>query len=128
MTVRRKPGPPAAAPAGLSDASVGGGITVMVNVNAFVGPPPGGGVKTVTGTVPPAAMSLAAIFADSWLLATKVVGRSLPPQRTTDADTKFEPVTVKVKSGPPAAFVVGDIEVSVGAGFVVKSIFMGPVR
>ena len=38
---------------------------------------------------------------------------------TTEVDTKPVPFTVNVKPAPPAVVVVGDIEVSVGAGLLI---------
>jgi hypothetical protein len=76
------------------------------------------GVKTVTGTVAPVAMSLALIGAVSCVLLTKVVVRLLPFQRITDVIAKFVPVAVNVNAAPPAVALVGEIELSVGTGFV----------
>jgi hypothetical protein len=76
------------------------------------------GVKTVTGTVAPVAMSLALICAVSCVLLTKVVVRLLPFQRITDVIAKFVPVAVTVNAAPPAVALVGEIELSVGTGFV----------
>jgi len=42
----------------------------------------------------------------------------LPFQRTTDVMAKFVPVVVSVKVEPPANALLGEIEVSVGTGFV----------
>jgi hypothetical protein len=39
-----------------------------------------------------------------------------PFHATTEPETKLEPVTVNVKSGPPRVAVVGEIAVIVGAG------------
>jgi hypothetical protein len=75
-------------------------------------------VKTVTGTVAPVAMSLALICAVSCVLLTKVVVRGLPFQRITDVIAKFVPVAVNVNAAPPAVAVAGEIELSVGTGFV----------
>ena len=74
---------PTAAVLGEIEVSVGAGL-LIVNVEALEVPPPGVGLKTVTGAVPAVAMSPARIWAWSWMLLTKVVVRSLPFQRTTD--------------------------------------------
>jgi hypothetical protein len=42
----------------------------------------------------------------------------LPFQRTTDVMAKFVPVVVSVKAAPPANALLGEIEVSVGTGFM----------
>src|SRR5262249_28320629 len=47
---------------------------------------------------------------------TNVVGRGLPFQSTTDAGTNPMPLTVKEKLVPPAAALVGEMEVIVGVG------------
>src|SRR5712691_10188214 len=46
-----------------------------------------------------------------------VVTRLLPFHFTTEAGTKFEPLTVKVKAAPCAVFLFGERLVSVGTGF-----------
>src|SRR5207247_2103434 len=109
--------PPAAALLGESELSVGTGL-LIVNVCALEAPPPGVGLKTVTGAVPGVAMSLATICTWSWVPLTNVVDRSLPFQRTTDEAMKFVPVAVRVNPAPPAAALGGEIELSVGAGLL----------
>ena len=42
----------------------------------------------------------------------------MPFQRTTDVMAKFVPVAVSVKAALPATALVGEIELSVGTGFV----------
>ena len=113
------PAPPATMLVGAMDVSVGLGFgAVIVNVCALEIPPPGVGLKTVTGAVPAVAMSLARICAWSWVLLTKVVVRVMPFQRTTDVMAKFVPVVVSVKVAPPANALLGAIELRVGTGFV----------
>jgi len=53
---------------------------------------------------------------------TNVVGCGAPFQSTTELLTKFVPVSVIVNAGTPALIVFGEIEVSVGTGFVVPEI------
>src|ERR1043166_8171624 len=89
---------------------------VTVRVSAFEVPPPGAGVKAVMLSAPPAAMSPARMVAESWVGPTKVVARGLPFARTTEFPAKLEPETVRVKSVPPPATVLGDRLDSVGAG------------
>src|SRR5215470_1152231 len=97
-------------------ASAGGGATVKAN-EADV-PPPGAGVKTVTGTVPAVATSAAAIAVVRRVALTKVVGRSAPFQRTTDPLTKPLPSTVSVNAVVPAGTLAGVSALSVGTGAV----------
>jgi len=52
------------------------------------------------------------------VLETKVVGRSLPFQRTFALLTKFVPVMVRVNPPLPATVVDGLIVVIVGAGLL----------
>jgi len=63
-------------------------------------------------------MSVAVMLAVSCVEDTKVVVRLEPFQRTTEVVTKFVPVTVRVKAGPPAMADVGLIPVVVGRGFM----------
>src|SRR5207249_10488864 len=82
--------------------------------------PPGVGLETVTETVPAVAIAAAVIWAVSWRWLTNVVVRLLPFQRMTEVIAKlfvFE-VAVSVNAAPPAVALVGEIELSVGAGFV----------
>jgi hypothetical protein len=51
----------------------------------------------------------------SWF-ETNCVGRLNALHTTTEPETKFAPVTVKVKPGPPRVALVGAIAVIVGAG------------
>src|SRR5205809_1167862 len=113
--------PPAAALLGESELSVGTGL-LIVNVWALEAPPPGVGLKTVTGAVPTVAMSPARICAVSCVLLPKVVVLALPFHRTTDEVLKFVPVTVSVKAGPPAVALLGEIELSVGAGLLMVKV------
>ena len=117
VTVSVNPAPPAVALAGAIEVSVGAGL-LIVNVCALDVPPPGVGVKTVTGMVPAVAMSLAEIAAVSCVLLTNVVVRLLLFQRMTDVIAKFVPVAVTVNAAPPAVALVGEIEPRVGTGFV----------
>src|SRR5579863_6848785 len=45
-----------------------------------------------------------------------VVTATVPPKLTTEAATKFVPLTVSVKAVPPAVTVFGDTEVTAGMG------------
>src|SRR4029077_7723005 len=92
---------PAVALLGDTEVSVGTGL-LIVNVTALEVPPPGVGEKTVTEAVPAVAMSAAVMAAVSCVPLTKVVARALPFHCTTEAATKFVPVTVRVKALPPA--------------------------
>ena len=81
---------------------VGPTVSMMLKVTAPEVPPPGGGVKTVTLAEPTAAMSAALIVALSCVGLTKVVVRLTPFHCTTEAGTKFVPLTMSAKLGPPA--------------------------
>src|SRR5205809_766045 len=113
--------PPAAALLGESELSVGTGL-LIVNVCAPEAPPPGVGLKTVTGAVPGVAMSFARICAWSWVLLRKVVVRIAPFQRTTDELLKFVPVAVSVNAALPASALGGEIELSVGTGLLIVNV------
>src|SRR2546426_952605 len=55
---------------------------------------------------------------ESCVAETYVVARSAPFQRTTELVTRFVPVTVSVKPGPPAVAEVGVNPVEVGTGLL----------
>ncbi len=56
------------------------------------------------------------------MLETKVVGRSLPFQRTTELLTKFVPVMVRVNPPLPVTTVAGLMLLIVGNGFVMVKV------
>src|SRR6266404_1726106 len=122
VAIRGNPAPPAATLVGEIELSVGAGLLLIVNVCALEAPPPGVGLKTVTGAVPAVATSFARICAWSWVLLTKVVVRLAPFQRTTDELLKFVPVAVSVNAPLPATALVGEIELSVGAGLLIVNV------
>ena len=114
--VRVKVGDPATMAFGLREVAVGTGL-MMVTVSGVDVPPPGVGLETVTEAVPVAAMSAAVILACRLVLEMKVVGRLAEFHSMVEEETKLEPVTVKVKAGPPAMTVAGLREETEGAGF-----------
>ena len=122
VAIRVNPAPPAATLVGEIKLSVGAGLLLIVNVCALEAPPPGVGLKTVTGAVPAVATSFARICAWSWVLLTRVVVRLTPFQRTTDALLKFVPVATSVNAALPATALVGEIELSVGAGLLIVNV------
>lgn len=98
--------PPPIAFLGDNETSCAGGFVPGVTTtkkSVFDKPPPGPGVKTMTGNVAAAMMSAAATNVCNWLLLTNVVVRSVPFQRTTDVGRKPVPVIVNVKPAAPAA-------------------------
>jgi hypothetical protein len=121
VMVRVNPPLPATVVAGLMLLIVGAGL-VMVKVAVLDVPPPGAGLKTVTFAVPAVATSLAGMAASNRVLETKVVGRSLPFQRTTELLTKFVPVMVRVNPPLPATVVAGLMLLIVGKGFVMVKV------
>ena len=84
-----------------------------VNVSAFDVLPPE--FATVTAAVPGEATSAAGIAAVSWELLRNVVVRFEPFHLTVELEAKLEPLTVKVRAGPPAFTEFGLILVSTGA-------------
>src|SRR3989440_6085858 len=122
VAIRVNPAPPAATLVGEIELSVGAGLLLIVNVCALEAPPPGVGLKTVTGAVPAVATSFARICAWSWVLLTKVVVLLTPFQRTTDAVLKFVPVAISGNAALPATALVGEIELSVGAGLLIVNV------
>jgi hypothetical protein len=53
---------------------------------------------------------------------TNVVVLAAPLNFTTDVDTKPVPFTVNVNAAPPAVALVGEIDVSVGAGLLIVNV------
>src|SRR5262249_20248105 len=76
------------------------------------------GLTTPIARLPVDAMSLAGIAAVSCVPLTNVVVRFEPFTWTTDPFTKFEPIAVSVKPGPPAVAVLAAMLVSIGGGTV----------
>jgi hypothetical protein len=71
---------------------------------------------TVTASAPVEAMLEAGMAAVNCVELTKMVAVADPPKLTTEAATKFVPLTVSVKAALPAAVLLGEIVVIVGAG------------
>ena len=118
LTVRVKAAPPAVALEGERLVRVGTGLdALMVKAEAVEVPPPGVGLKTVTWAVPAVAMSVDVIAAVSCEALTYVVDRADPFQFTTEAFSKPEPLTVRLKAAPPEVALEGDRVVMVGTGF-----------
>src|SRR6266404_29508 len=115
FTVRVKSAPPKSVLDGDSEEIVGTAL-LIANVCAAEVPPPGVEVTTVTEAVPVVAMSAAVIAAVSWMALTNVVVRAAPFHCTVLPLTKPVPLTVSVKAAPPTVALVGDTDVSVGAG------------
>ena len=120
LTVRVNAAEPAIAVAGDNEVTVGTAL-LIVNDTAF-DVPPGAGFVTVTVAVPAAAISAAVIAAVSWVALTNVVVLAAPLNFTTDVDTNPVPFTVNVNAAPPAVALVGEIEVSVGAGLLMVKV------
>jgi hypothetical protein len=124
LTVKTKPVLPAEVEVGLRELVVGTEFIAVVTVNvcAFDVPPPGVGFTTVTLEVPTVVTSAAVIIAVSVELETKVVARDEPFHSTTEPDTKFVPLTVRVKSELPAEVEVGFSESLVGTGLLIVNV------
>src|SRR6267143_5645078 len=121
FTVRVNASPPANALPGASPLSVGAGLLIE-NARATEVPPAGGGVTTVTGAVPAAAMSAAVIAAVSWVALTKVVVRAAPFHCTPEPLMNPVPFTVRVKSAPPKSVLDGDSEEIVGTALLIANV------
>jgi len=95
---------------------------VIVKLKALDVPPPGGGLTTVTATVPGFATSAAVMAAMSCALLTNVVARAEPFHCTCELDTNPLPFTVRLKAPEPAATLDGLVALPaeiVGTGFEV---------
>jgi hypothetical protein len=99
LTVRMNSEPPAVAEFGLKLAITGVGGLMVNEAGAEVTPP---GASTVTLTVAWEAIRFAGTDAVHWFELTKPVDRGDPFHCTTDPGRNPEPLTVKVKEGPPA--------------------------
>jgi hypothetical protein len=112
--------PPAVAEAGAIEVSVGPETALIVNDRLPDVPPPGAGFVTVTVAEPAVTISAAVIAAVNCVALTNVVVLAAPLNFTTDVDTNPVPLTltVRVKAAPPAVALVGESEVSVGAGLL----------
>ena len=120
LTVSVNAAEPATALEGEIELSVGTGL-LIVNDTAFDAPL-GAGFVTVTVAVPAVAISAAVIAAVNCVALTKVVVLVAPLNFTTDVDTNPVPLTVRVKAAPPAVALVGEREVTVGAGLLMVKV------
>src|SRR5512132_414142 len=116
VTVSVIAGLPTAALVGAIDASDGGGYWTT-KVRASDVPPPGPGETTVTLAGPADARSADEMSAVSWVVLTKLVGRSTPFHRTTDARTKSLPCAWRCNEPLPTRTAAGEIDASEGVGF-----------
>jgi hypothetical protein len=122
VRVNVKAPPPAVAEVGAIKASVGPAAALIVKDTVADVPPPGAGFVTVTFAVPAVAISAAVTAAVNWVALKNVVVLAAPLNFTTDVDTKPVPFTVRVKAAPPAVALVGEREVSVGAGLLMVKV------
>ena len=106
LTVSVNAAEPATAVEGDSELIVGAGL-LIVNDAAF-DVPPGGGLVTVTFTVPDVTISAAVIAADNCVALVRVVVLATPLNLTTDSPTKPLPFTVSVNAAPPAVALLGE--------------------
>jgi hypothetical protein len=61
------------------------------------------------------------------MLLTKVVVKVEVFQCTLEPETKFDPLTVSVKAGPPALALLGEIELIAGTGLLTVNVFAADV-
>src|SRR6185436_11922198 len=118
VTVSVKLGLPAAAELGNNCVNTGAGL-LTVKATTFDAPPPGAGLKTTIGNVPPVATAVAGIRAVNCELKVKLVGTSSPLKRTIDEPVKPEPFTIKSTAPVPATVVSGLMLVIRGAGLTI---------
>ncbi len=119
--------PPAFAAAGLSDVRLG--VWFFTASGKLLEEPPfGAGFTTAISNVPEVARSAATIKACNEVEPRKVVGRLLPLTVTVDCETKFLPVTAKVKPAPPAKVPAGESEVICGTELEAALIVNGSGR
>jgi len=120
-TLKVTSGPPAGALAGSRLVAIGTGL-LTVNISGVETPPPGAGFVTVTGKIPPLTICAAEMCAVNSDGLKKVVTTGTPAKLTTDAGTKLLPVTLRIRSGPPAAALAGSRVVAIGAGLLIVNI------
>ena len=118
VRVNVKAAPPELAKFGARELRVGVEAGLIVNDTEADVPPPGAGFVTVTVAVPAVAISAAVIAAVRCVALTNVVVLAAPLNFTTDVETKPVPFTVREKAEPPAVALVGESEVTVGAGLL----------
>lgn len=117
-------GPPAFADAGLSDVRLG--VWFFTERGKLLDDPPfGAGFTTPISNVPEVARSDANIKACSEVDPIKVVEWLFPFTVTVDCETKFLPVTVRVKVGPPVNAPAGEMEVICGTELALALIVKG---
>jgi hypothetical protein len=107
---------PAVAAAGEMEVIEGVGGLIISSAAAEI-PPPGGALYTLIWVVPLAKMSEPEMAASICVLLMKVVGRSVPFQRTTELATKPLPFTVRENPPLTASTVPGEILLMEGTGF-----------
>ncbi len=95
---------------------------LMVKLRFPLVPPPGAGLSTLTVAVPAVLSKVEATAALRLLLLTKVVGRAVPFQFTTEPEMKLLPDTVRVMAAEPAVAEAGDMEARAGTGLVVVAL------
>jgi hypothetical protein len=120
-TVRVNAAPPAVALEGESAVGPGFGL-LMVKVKPLDVPPPGVGFFTVTDAVPAVVMSLAGTEAVNFVPLTYFVVSALLFHCTVEVETKFVPVTVRVKVFPPAVALEGESAVAPGFGLLMVKV------
>jgi hypothetical protein len=111
--------PPTVEEAGAIEVSVGAEeAALIVNDKVPEVPPPGAPFVTATVAEPAVAISAAVIAAVNCVALTNVVVLAAPLNFTTDVESNPVPLTVRVKAAPPTVALVGEREVSVGAGLL----------
>ena len=95
------------------------GVLAIVNATAL-DVAPAHGFETVMDALPTLAMREADTVAVSCVEETKVVASAVPFQFTVESETNLVPLTVNVKSAPPAIAQVGLSELIIGVPLIVN--------
>jgi hypothetical protein len=119
FTVSVKASPPAGVEAGLRLVIAGVGMVMEKLVAVDVLPPE---FATVTLALPPLAISAAVTVAVTCVLLTNVVGSAVPFHCTVAPERKLAPLTVRVKSDPPAFADAGLRPLMVGVGMLIGNV------